>query len=129
MEVEALAARQIAECVVGSDEVPELIVGYAPDAHAEVVIAHADDAVTYRTQDARPGAGNDSCHPQSQRRGGEQPGQCRNEWSAKIVFGSGRNGGHPPAHESPRDRRGARPGGKDAPACSNVGCVGPTLSM
>src|SRR5260370_28546022 len=115
MEVEALAARQIAECVVGSDEVPELIVGYAPDAHAEVVIAHADDAVTYRTQDARPGAGNDSCHPQSQRRGGEQPGQCRNEWSAKIVFGSGRNGGYPPGHETQARGRAACHGGARPP--------------
>src|SRR4030088_3238142 len=60
MEVEAFAAQQIAERIVGSDEVPKLVVGDAPDAHAEIVITHADDTVAYRAQNARPWAGNDS---------------------------------------------------------------------
>jgi len=72
VQIESLPAEQIAERVVGVDQLVELAAGAAADADAEVAVAEAHDAIANCGEHARPGLRSAAREPQRHGDGDEQ---------------------------------------------------------
>ncbi len=98
VDVEPLAAQQVAEGVVGSDQLDELAAAARRDADAEITIAQPADATADGFEHARPRPRDAHRQPDDPRRGEQQAEQE-----------SQRNGCAANASRAPRERRQRRP--------------------